>query len=152
VLQHNDLGCWNIMVDGSGFTVVDWESARRPGLPLWDLVYFLTDALAGLDGALSPSEQDEHTHRLLRGELPSSHVLFGWLREAVDELDLPPDSVGKIVTLGWLHHGLSHPARTSAVGEYAAGPTGPPAPASRIAPYWLDDPLLGPQWEVWRER
>jgi hypothetical protein len=34
VFQHNDLGSWNVMVDGPLFTVLDWESnceaARRP--------------------------------------------------------------------------------------------------------------------------
>src|SRR5207249_2997999 len=42
VLQHNDLGCWNIVVGDGSFTALDWESARSHGLPLWDLAYFLT--------------------------------------------------------------------------------------------------------------
>ena len=46
VLQHNDLGSWNIVVQPSGgFAALDWESARRHGLPLWDLLYFLVDVL-----------------------------------------------------------------------------------------------------------
>ena len=51
VLQHNDLGTWNIISDGgSDFTAVDWESANPSGLPLWDLWYFLAHALRLLDG------------------------------------------------------------------------------------------------------
>ena len=46
VLQHNDLGCWNILADDRTFTVVDWESARERAFPLWDLLYFLLDAPA----------------------------------------------------------------------------------------------------------
>ncbi len=34
VFQHNDLGSWNVMVDGPLFTVLDWESNREAGLPL----------------------------------------------------------------------------------------------------------------------
>jgi hypothetical protein len=150
VLQHNDMGAWNMVVDGTAFTVVDWESARRHGLPLWDLVYFLTDALGALDGAVTEAEQDEHARRLFRGELPSSEALFGWLRRAVAELGLPPDAVGPVVTLGWLHHGLSHLARDASLEQAAQG-HGRAVPAiERIAPLWLADPALGPTWERWR--
>ena len=31
VLQHNDLGTWNVMTDGRAFMAVDWESARANG-------------------------------------------------------------------------------------------------------------------------
>src|SRR5262249_25901001 len=65
VLQHNDAGGWNIIVDDGRFTAIDWESARRHGFPLWDLVYFLTDALVHLDGADDPpARRDLHTRQL----------------------------------------------------------------------------------------
>ena len=51
VLQHNDLGSWNIVWASPGrFMAVDWEAARRHGFPLWDLLYFLVDALPLVDG------------------------------------------------------------------------------------------------------
>ena len=50
VLQHNDLGTWNVVTDGRAFMAVDWESARPDGMPLWDLCYFLADALPRLAG------------------------------------------------------------------------------------------------------
>src|SRR4051812_12023658 len=50
VLVHNDVGTWNVVTDGrGGFGVIDWESAAEHGLPLWDLTYFLADALTLLD-------------------------------------------------------------------------------------------------------
>lgn len=149
VLQHNDAGCWNIVAGRSGFTAVDWESARRHGLPLWDLVYFLTDALATLDRASSPAEQDEHSRRLLRGESRRSRMLFGWIGRAARELDVPREAVGRIVTLGWLHHGLSPRLRGAEVGRMGGGDAGLPAPASRLAPIWLADPALGIEWKAW---
>jgi hypothetical protein len=151
VLQHNDVGCWNVVVGQAGFMLVDWESATAHGLPLWDLVYFLTDALAALDRAWSPEAQDEHSQTMLRGESPRSPLLFGWVDRAARELDIPRDAVGPIVTLGWLHHGLSHRERAAEVDRMGAGEPGLPAPATRLAEVWLDDPALGVEWRAWRD-
>lgn len=150
VLQHNDPGCWNIVAGRSTFTTVDWESARRHGLPLWDLVYFLTDALATLDGVSSPDAQDEHSRLLLRGALPLSAELFAWLGRAAQELGVPRDAVGPVVTLGWLHHGVSPRLRTAAVERAGGGEPALPGPASRIARTWLTDHALGVDWKAWR--
>ncbi|HEU0304873.1 MAG TPA: hypothetical protein VFR32_09870 [Gaiellaceae bacterium] len=144
VLQHNDMGCWNIVVGETGFAVVDWESARRHGLPLWDLAYVLTDALTTLDGGA-----DGDALRLLRGESRRSPLLFGWIRRAADELGIPEDAVGPIVTLGWLHHGLSLGARTGALERMGAGEPVAPALVGRLAPIWLADPALGVEWRAW---
>src|SRR6185437_8022169 len=43
VLQHNDLGTWNVVAGGQEFVLVDWENVREDALPLWDLLYFLAD-------------------------------------------------------------------------------------------------------------
>ena len=98
VLQHNDVGPWNIITDETSFTVVDWESARRHGLPLWDLVYFLTEALAGVDRVVD-ADRDEYTVRLYRGALPSSATLFEWIRRGIQAAEIPPEAVGSIITL-----------------------------------------------------
>ena len=149
VLQHNDLGSWNIVVGDGEFTAVDWEAARRFGLPLWDLLYFLTDALATLDRVAGPAEQDEHTRLVLRGESIRSAFFFDWLRRMVDVLGIPGPAVGPIATLAWLHHGLSPGARATAAERFGST-TALPAPASRIAAFWLDDPRLGLAWPAWR--
>ncbi len=149
VLQHNDLGTWNVVFAGPGrFTVLDWESARPAGLPLWDLLYFAVDALGQLDRMGSFEERTAHAVRLLRGDLPASSTLFEWIRRYVQELQLPPESVGPLATLCWLAHGLSHVARGAAAGQ--VGQSAPLPPAERIAPIWLEDPLLGPGWDRWR--
>ena len=107
VLQHNDLGSWNVVVDGSNFVVVDWESMRQHGLPLWDTAYFLADALALLEGAVDGETRHEHTRRLFRGELASSQILFRWIGRSVNSLELPNDAVGPIMALCWMHHAQS---------------------------------------------
>ena len=90
VLQHNDLGTWNAVWAAPGeFTVLDWESARANGLPLWDLLYFSVDALGLLDGARTAEQRADHAVRLLRGELPASQTLFETIRRYVSELAHP---------------------------------------------------------------
>ncbi len=146
VLQHNDLGTWNAVWAAPGeFTVLDWESARGNGLPLWDLLYFSVDALGLLDGARTAEQRADHAVRLLRGELPASQTLFETIQSYVSELAIPAESVGPLATLCWLHHGLSHVKRSERLGAEAQVP-----PAERVAPIWLEDPLLGPGWDRWR--
>jgi hypothetical protein len=146
VLQHNDLGTWNVVsADKGKFTILDWESARESGLPLWDLLYFSVDALGQLDRARTAEQRAEHAVRLLRGELPASRTLFETIRRYVAELGIPVEAVGPLATLCWLHHGLSHVRRGEKLGAEAQIP-----PAERIAPVWMEDPLLGPGWDRWR--
>lgn len=47
VAAHGDLTMWNLIRSDTGkLGVVDWEAARRDGLPLTDLAYMLVDATA----------------------------------------------------------------------------------------------------------
>ncbi len=147
VLQHNDLGCWNVVVDDETFTVVDWESSRRAALPLWDLVYFLADALTAGRG----DGKHERVGALLRGKLAASATLFGRVRAAAERLDVPPEAVGPIVTLAWLHHGTSA-AKRAQVGAERGAQVGSPsvaAPLQQVATYWLTDPALGLAWTAY---
>lgn len=146
VLQHNDVGSWNVVVDGADVTVLDWESAREAGLPLWDLLYFLVDALPLLDGADTADERAARALAILRGESRWSPLLFRWVREGVAAADVPANAVGVVATLCFLHHGLSHVERQRAGGGSASLP-----PVELLAPAWLRDPALGPDWALWQE-
>ena len=150
VLQHNDLGCWNVLVRGEDFTVVDWESSRRAGLPLWDLVYFLTDALTALTDPADGRAKEHVVAALLRGELPLSTALFTRVAEAAGQLGVPLTAVGPVVTLAWLHHGLSADARARAGAAHGAttGAASATGPLQRVASYWLSDPGLGVGWQA----
>ena len=150
VLQHNDLGTWNVVSDGRDFQVVDWESARRPGLPLWDLLYFLADALVRLEGPADRPTLHGRALDLFRGDGLGSPALFSWLRKAVSSLDIPNDAVGTIAMLGWLHHAMSPADRAGRLGVATAGM--PPLDLTRagLAGAWLTDPLLGAGWDRWR--
>jgi hypothetical protein len=153
VLQHGYVGTWNVIArDASDFSVIDWESVREHAFPLWDLVFFLADALLHLDGATSMDVRDRHTARLFRGELPSSKTLFRWVRRAVRSLELPPDAVGPVTTLCWLDHAVADASRRAkgmALG--AARPWGQ-IETERVARLWFREPGLGPDWDLWRKR
>jgi hypothetical protein len=150
VFEHRDLGSWNLVAAGGTFTAVDWESSLREGFPLWDLLYFLTDALAHLDGASPLERRVEHAARLHRGELGSSAILFAWVRRIVDALAITPQSVGRLATLCWLHHGVSHISRRAAAESVAPNTSGLAPYLDGIARLWLTDRALGPGWEAWR--
>jgi hypothetical protein len=150
VFEHRDLGSWNVIARDEEFTAVDWESSVRDGFPLWDLLYFLTDALAHLDGDSPLERRAQHAARLHRGELASSATLFAWIRRMVEALELPDESVGRLATLCWLHHGLSHVARGTAARAVETDPAGIPPYLDAIARLWLTDPALGAGWKAWR--
>jgi hypothetical protein len=150
VAQHNDLGSWNIIVAGTRFTVVDWESATRFAVPLWDLLYFLADALIGLDGRRSPSEHAAATIELFTGRHDLSQRLFAWVRRAVAALEIPRESVGPIAALCWLHHARSSDRRDRALAVHA-GETGTARPAlERVSELWQVHAALGWDWAAWQ--
>jgi hypothetical protein len=151
-LMHDDLGSWNVIAGEGGFAAIDWEDARADGLPLIDLVYFLADALAWLDGAWAAADRDAHTLALFRGELPSSAVLFRWIRESVAATGLDPAVVGPLVTLTWLRCTTGEAVRNRELARQRgpSAPAGSSVAAARVADGWMADPALGPGWERWR--
>lgn len=150
VLTHNDLGSWNIVVDRDDFIVLDWETARARSFPLWDLWYFLADALAQLDGASSLVEKEAHFTAVFAGELPSSQTLFRWTRAAVEASSVPPEAVGQLAMLCWLHHGRSHLDRTASMQEHFESRSAPVFLVERAPHLWMSHPALGASWDRWR--
>ncbi len=146
---HNDVAEENVVVSGRDFMVLDWEWAQLHGLPLSDLVYFGVHVLRIVDGALTEEERDRHFVDVLTGNAEGSPVLFRWIRELVAALDLPPESVGPLVTASWLDRGrLSLVERRRA--ESVGGAPLDPAFAERAAQAWTSQPALGPGWSAWR--
>lgn len=152
VLQHNDLDSWNIHADADGrFTVLDWESARVDGVPLWDLAYFLGEALPLTAGAGSFEERAATAVEIFAGRHELSAVAFGWIGRGTRLLSIPDEAVGPAVLTGWLHHAASHVARATALRHGGATVTAV-SPAEHIADRWLADPDLGMSWRAWLDR
>lgn len=144
VFQHGDLADGNIIVSGSGFTVIDWELASSDGVPLWDLLYLCVNALPLLDGAVSEDEHVEHLLRLFRGAGPSSGPFFGWLRDAAAAVNVDRDEVPRLVMEG-LTHSVDLLRRLHAEAGVASEWT----VLERLVQRWQDTPGLGPSWTAW---
>ncbi len=144
VFAHDDLGTWNVHVDGGTFVAVDWESARADGLPLADLTYLLFYGLANLTGATPDAT---YFAALFGGERPESAVLFEHVRRHVDALDLTEP--GALVGAAWRKHGTSHVSRQEALAAHDAGDAATTVTAG-CARTWDTDPRLGDGWSAWR--
>ncbi len=102
IVAHGDLGTWNVMSDGTTFVALDWEAARPNGLPLFDLAYFLADALSLASGARTVDERVDAMVELFAGRTAQSPRLFGWFERAAGAAGLPRDVVAPLVVLSWL--------------------------------------------------
>lgn len=150
VVHHNDLGTWNVLAgDDGGFGVLDWENARPAGLPLWDLLYFLADALTVLDGPAEPGRFADGMAHLFAGEAPSSAVLFAWVRRGAEAAGVPAAAVGPIATLCWLSHSLASEAHNADIAVFAPGDPPRQHGFDELAAAWLRHPGLGPTWSAW---
>jgi hypothetical protein len=150
VLQHGDVYGENVLLAGDGgFTVVDWESAREHGLPLWDILYFLTRAIAALDDLRTEAEREEHFVQLWLGELPSSELLFRWTRRAVEAVGIPAEAVGTLATLLWLSYAQLDSDQAAEIEAVEGAAAEQPATV-QFARRLLTEPGLGPGWERWR--
>jgi hypothetical protein len=150
VTQHNDLGTWNVVADADDFTVADWENARERGLPLWDLLYFLADALVLLDETNGPGRLPERMARLFAGEAPSSPFLFAWVRRGVEAAGIPPDAVGAVATLCWLSHSTALDAHNRDLAARISQDSPRLHGLEGLARAWMEHPALGPSWSAWR--
>ena len=146
-IAHDDLGCWNVLVDEAGFGIVDWERATDAGVPLWDVWYLLVDAAALADG-VPRSERERAVAEVFSGRHALSPLLFDVTRRVVSALGLDAAVVGQLATLLWHQHAHSYTARDAALvasGFAADDRFRFPEPVE-----WHRDPALGPGWDAWR--
>jgi hypothetical protein len=150
VAQHNDLGAWNVVAQDDDFVVLDWENVRRAALPLWDLLYFLGNALVLLDGPYAPEELPARMARLFAGQTSASPLFFSWVRRGAEAASVAPDSVAAVATLCWLSHSLSAGEHNVDIATFT--PRDPPRMhgLEGMASAWMENPALGPGWNVWR--
>jgi hypothetical protein len=151
VTQHNDLGAWNVVAQDGDFVVLDWENARPNSLPLWDLFYFLGNALVLLDGPYTPDQLPQRMALLFAGESSASPLLFSWVRRGAEAAGVPLEAVSAIATLCWLSHSLSAGEHNLDIASFT--PEDPPRMHGfeGIAEAWMTHAALGPGWSVWRQ-
>ena len=146
VLAHGDLWTENVLVDGDAFCAVDWEFARKDAPPLWDLWFFLSDALATLAAADEADARLDFLRRLWRGDAEHSALLARWTRVAAESLDIDDAALGPLATLLWLHVGLLHLRQDEHWETLVPGAAAGVPPTARFAEAWLEDAALGPAW------
>lgn len=148
VLEHGDLWPGNVTVRRRGFTVLDWELARRPGWPLWDLL-FASDAATVWAPTARHLPRSERFLRLFRGELPGSAALFAAVRDTVARAGVPAEAVGALATLLWADRAVMEARQPGGPVPDDDEPT--VAPFSQGRPgLWAADPALGLGWSCWR--
>ncbi len=79
LLCHNDLGAWNLIIDGEQLVFIDWDGAG-PSTRLWDLAYaaisfghlFASDNPKAAAGRLAAFVDGYDADTALRGALPTT--------------------------------------------------------------------------------
>jgi len=108
VIEHRDFGPWNLFLDDMRrLTALDWESSRVHGLPLLDLLYFISYMAFFVEGAMAARNFAEvyratldprSVHGALRQELLEEH------REL---LGISSSAVRALRALCWIGHAES---------------------------------------------
>jgi hypothetical protein len=117
VLQHGDVGTWNVLIDPSGEPVlIDWEAAVPHGMPLWDVFYFARSAAVGIARRTGTRDALAGAQRHLFEDGPISTVLV----KAVDRFcmgsGLDRSLVEPLFQLCWMHRALKASSTLSADG------------------------------------
>lgn len=154
VVEHGDLWSGNVVYPPDRpFTVIDWADADPDGLPLRDLLYFLSEGLALVDGASTDAQRDRHFAALCRGELPSSTLLFRWVRALVAVVGIAPESVGPLASWCWEEMAARRLDALADEFDHTMEHAGPELyePAIRRGAIWARDPGLGIGWTAWSD-
>jgi hypothetical protein len=123
VLEHRDFSPWNVHLAPNGDIVVhDWESAEPVGLPLTDLVYFLT-YLGFFRARASAPDHCAAVYRTGRSRGSATGAVHAEaLARYASRIGLDPTHVRGLHALTWLIHSRSEYHRL------VADLGGPPAP------------------------
>jgi hypothetical protein len=124
VCEQRDCSPWNILIakDG-GLVLLDWESAEPRGLPVLDLIYFLTYLSFFLDGAMDSQRFRESYRAALDPTTFTGRVVAECQRHYLTRVGLGPQVLRPLRLLTWLIHSQSDYRRL------AAGGPGQPNPA-----------------------
>ncbi len=127
VIEHRDFSPWNVHVGADGALLAyDWESAEPNGLPLSDLVYFLTYLAFFHDGAIASGRCPESYRRARDPSTFTGHVHRECVARYAERVGLDERHVRGLHALTWLIHARSEYLRFA--GEAGAEP---PAAALR---------------------
>ena len=105
VIEHRDFGPWNILIDDAGaLTVLDWESSRVHGLPLLDLIYFVTYMAFFVDGAMVSRRFAKSYRETLDPRSTSGAVRAELVQQYRERFGISIDAERALRALGWIEH------------------------------------------------
>lgn len=123
VLEHGDLGPWNVLVDGNQIRVIDWEVARD-GPAMTDLVYAALHWRFAALGAASEAERRRHLRRILGGNHqrdPDQIAFRDTLHDYGRAMAIDPRLTPLLVTRALVGQAIDRFDRLSGVGGAGAG-------------------------------
>jgi hypothetical protein len=123
VHEQRDFAPWNLLLTRDGeLVVLDWESAQLCGLPLLDLIYFLTYAAFYLERAPARGRLRETYRATLDPGTFVGAIAAQCVERYAARLALPPASVRPLRLLTWMVHARSE------FRQFSIDAAGPPAP------------------------
>ena len=104
VYTHNDCAPWNVVKLEKGLGVFDWDGADPQGLPLTDLIYFMTNMAFRLDEAVNAQGMVESYRMLLNPESDLGRIFHASLLHYAERVGLDSASIRPLRLLTWLFH------------------------------------------------
>jgi len=115
VCEQRDFSPWNVLLTPAGeLVVVDWESAELDGLPVLDLVYFLTNVCFSLDSARQTGRYRDSYRAMLDPAAPRGSLAERCMSLYCRRLGLDPAVVRPLRVLTWMVHARSEYLRLQA--------------------------------------
>jgi aminoglycoside phosphotransferase (APT) family kinase protein len=105
VIEHRDFGPWNILIDDAGaLMVLDWESSRVRGLPLLDLIYFVTYMAFFVYGAMVSRRFAESYRATLDPRSTTGAVRAELVLQYRERFGISIDAERALRALCWIEH------------------------------------------------
>jgi hypothetical protein len=141
VVEHRDCSPWNVLAtrDG-GLALLDWESAVTAGLPLLDLVYFLTNAACLVEGSLGSGSERTTYARLLDPETHGGALFATCVKRYCDRVGVAPDVAATLRAFTWMVHA---PGEVDRIGAGRASTIHHAARRSVFLSFWLEETSRG---------
>jgi Ser/Thr protein kinase RdoA (MazF antagonist) len=138
VIEHRDFGPWNILIDDAGaLMVLDWESSRVHGLPLLDLIYFITYMAFFVDGAMVSRRFVESYRAMLDPRSTSGAVRAELVQQYRERFDISTGAERALRALCWIEHADSEFQHFTA--DAGGRPTDDALRASAFVQLWKEE-------------
>jgi hypothetical protein len=121
--EQRDCSPWNVLVrPGGSLAMLDWESAEPDGVPVLDLVYYLSYASFFVDGTMDSGREAESYAAMLDPRSFTGRVYAECVSRYTERVGLPPTSVAPLRLLCWLVHAGAAARRAEAARSTARRP------------------------------